>query len=104
MVHSPVLSASGGTFRGEYAQGQFITKVLPRAKQRRRVMVSESDMSRKPEGQKTGKAATKPAVESAKAAEKQRLGEALRENLRRRKAQRQGRVSLASSEPAETAE
>jgi hypothetical protein len=67
-------------------------------------MASEPDTSRQQETQKTGKPEAKSEISSAKAAEKQRLGEALRENLRRRKAQRQGRVGLASSGPAETAE
>jgi hypothetical protein len=67
-------------------------------------MASETDLSPTAKKQTAGTSQTR----FAKAAEKQRLGEALRENLRRRKAQRQGRSEgrsdLAPLGPAETAE
>jgi hypothetical protein len=77
-------------------------------------MACETDLSGTAEKQTAEKqTAGVSQTQLAKAAEKQRLGEALRENLRRRKAQRQGRsgqglvdqgsAGLVENGPAETA-
>ena len=59
-------------------------------------MASEPDNFSKRRARDAGEAADL----SAKAAEKHRLAEALRENLRRRKAQRQARTRQDPDEPA----
>jgi hypothetical protein len=63
-------------------------------------MASEPDNPRAVQRQNAGQSASG----SAKAAEKQRLGAALRENLRRRKAQRQGRSEKNPNRPADIAD
>jgi len=63
-------------------------------------MAAESHNS----GKANGNDPAKPAAATAKAAEKQRRGAALRENLRRRKAQRQARSDRDPDGQAGTAE